>query len=325
MKLHDRFSTKSLIYISLIGAMLIWAGSFIWSKQALENYNPVSIVLFRLLISTLFLFPYLLISKRFQKLKRKDFGLIFIMAFCEPFIYFMGETYGIKMVSAPVAAVIVSTLPLFTPLAAALFLKDKLSVYNLIGIVISFAGIVFLVLGPNARLAISPLGLGFLFTSVMAGVAYSILIKRIGNRYSVLNLVLYQNMIGIVLFIPVFLVLDYQDFVQTGFVWYSMWPIIKLAIFATSIAYFLYTFALKNMEISKVNVFTNIIPVFTIIFSYIFLGELIHERKITGIIIIIAGVSVSQYSPGQKYLYGYIHRNIVARFKRNGNAKRKKL
>jgi len=325
MKLRERFSRKTLIYISLVGAMLIWAGSFIWSKQALENYNPVSIVLFRLLISTLFLFPYLIISKRFKKLRRKDFGLVFIMAFCEPFIYFMGETYGIKMVSAPVAAVIISTLPLFTPLAAALFLKDRLSVYNVIGVFISFAGIVLMVLGPNATLAISPLGLGFLFTSVFAGVAYSVLIKRIGNAYSVLNLVLYQNLIGIVLFVPVFLVLDYQDFVSTGFVWYSMWPIIKLAIFATSIAYFLYTFALRNMDISKVNVFTNIIPVFTIIFSYIFLGELIQERKITGIIIVIAGVSVSQFNPRRKYLYGYIHRNIVARLKRNGKARRIKL
>jgi drug/metabolite transporter (DMT)-like permease len=325
MKFPLNKQSKTVIYISLIGAMLIWAGSFIWSKQALEHYNPVNIVLFRLLISTLFLFPYLLIRKKLQKIDLADFGLILLMAFCEPFIYFMGETYGIKMVSAPVAAVIVSTLPLFTPLAAAIFLKDKLSVFNVIGITVSFAGIILLILGPNAEFIISPFGLAFLFSSVFAGVAYSLLIKKINKKYTVLNLVLYQNIIGIILFIPVFLILDYRDFMATGFVWYSFWPIIKLAVFATSIAYFLYTHALRNMDISKVNVFTNIIPVFTIIFSWIFLGEIIPERKILGIIIIMTGVTVSQIARDKYGTYGYIHRHIVARFKGAGNKRRKEL
>ncbi|MDA3819860.1 MAG: DMT family transporter [Candidatus Delongbacteria bacterium] len=323
MKFPFKIKNKTVIYISLIAAMLIWAGSFIWSKQALEHYNPVNIVLFRLLISSLFLLPYLLFSKRIQKIDIKDMGLIFLMAFCEPFIYFMGETYGIKLVSAPVAAVIVSTLPLFTPLAAAIFLKDKLTVFNVLGVAVSFAGIILIVLGPNADFIISPIGLMFLFSSVFAGVVYSLLIKKISKKYSILNLVLYQNIIGIFLFIPVFLVLDYRDFMTTGFVWYSMWPIIKLAIFASSIAYFLYTYALKNMDISKVNVFANIIPVFTIIFSWIFLGELIPERKILGIIIIITGVSVSQISRDKYGTYGYIHRHIVTKFKGAGNKRRK--
>lgn len=308
--------SPALVYIALIGAMLIWAISFIWSKLALETYHPVNVVLFRLLISTAFLLPYLVISKRLQKIQKKDRLIVFIMAFCEPFIYFMGETYGISLVSPAVAAVIISTLPLFTPLAAAIFLSDKLSVYNIIGIIVSLGGIVLLVMGKDSSIAVSGKGLLFLFASVTAGVVYSVLIKRVSSKYSVLNLVLYQNSIGIFLFIPVFFILDYKHFIATGLVWEALIPIIKLSLFATSIAYFMYTFALKKMDISKVNVFTNIIPVFTIIFSYFYLGELITERKVIGILIVIAGVFVSQFNPKRTGRYGYIHRNIVKRFKR---------
>lgn len=310
----------ALVYVALIGAMLIWAISFIWSKQALETYNPVTVVLFRLLISSAFLLPYLYFSKRLKKIQKQDRLLIFAMAFCEPFIYFMGETYGISLVSPAVAAVIISTLPLFTPLAAAIFLKDKLSIYNLIGVVVSLGGIIFLVMGKNSEFAVSWKGLIFLFSSVLAGVIYSVLIKRVSARYSVLNLVLFQNLIGIVLFIPIYFVLDYQDFATSGLVWEALVPIIKLSIFATSIAYFMYTFALKKMDISKVNVFTNIIPVFTIIFSYFYLGEIITDRKVLGIIIVITGVFISQFNPNRTGRYGYIHRNIVKRFKRTRKA-----
>lgn len=307
---------NGIVYVALIIAMLIWAFSFVWSKQALENYNPVNVVLFRLLLSTAFIFPYLKLSGRFQRIKKSDRLLIFCMAFCEPFIYYLGETYGIELVSPAIAAVIISTLPLFTPFAAAIFLNDKLSFFNLMGVFVSLAGIFFLVSNPNSEFAVSGKGLIFLFTSVIAGVTYSVLIKNVSSKYSVLNLVMYQNIIGIFLFIPVFFLLDYKDFVSTGIVWESFWPIIKLSIFATSIAYFLYTYSLKKMDISKVNVFTNIIPVFTIIFSYFFLGELITERKAIGILIVIAGVFVSQVNPKRTGRYGYIHRTVVKRFKR---------
>jgi drug/metabolite transporter (DMT)-like permease len=314
-----------LIYTALILAMIIWSFSFIWSKQALVNYNPITVVIFRLIISTSFLLPFLILSGRLQSVEKKDRSIILLMAFCEPFIYFMGETYGIKIVSPAIAAVIISTMPLFTPIAAAIFLKEKLSLFNFIGIIVSMTGILLMVISFNSGAAVSWKGLIFLFTSVIAGVSYSVLIKQVSHKYSVLNLVMYQNIIGIFLFLPLFFILDFKDLKTIGFISESIWPIVKLSIFATSIAYFLYTYSLKKMDISKVNVFTNIIPVFTIIFSYFFLNELITERKIIGIIIVIAGVFVSQINPKHTGQYGYINRNIVKRFKRSSKAGQKEI
>ncbi len=111
--------------MALILAMLIWSVSYIWSKQALAVYHPINIILFRLIVSTAILFPYLKITKKIQPIKKADRKLIFAIAFCEPFIYYIGETFGIEMLSPTVAAVIIGTLPLFTPFAAALFRKSR--------------------------------------------------------------------------------------------------------------------------------------------------------------------------------------------------------
>ena len=54
-------------------------------------------------------------------------GLFLLMALFEPFIYFLGESYGLLYVSSTVAAVIVATIPLISPLFAWYFFREKLN------------------------------------------------------------------------------------------------------------------------------------------------------------------------------------------------------
>ena len=70
--------------------------------------------------------------------------------------------------------------------------------------------------------------------------------------------------------------------------------LLGLAIFASSLAYLLFTSVIKEIGISKANMFTNLIPVFTAFFSYIILSESFTLNKIIGILIVIVGVMISQ-------------------------------
>lgn len=101
-----------------MGAAFFWSFSFVWFKIAFLAYNPITVVILRLIISALLITIIAASLKRLQKPTKKDFRLFLLMAFFEPFIYFLGESYGLKYVSPTVAAVIVATIPLFTPLAA---------------------------------------------------------------------------------------------------------------------------------------------------------------------------------------------------------------
>jgi drug/metabolite transporter (DMT)-like permease len=71
-------------------------------------------------------------------------------------------------------------------------------------------------------------------------------------------------------------------------------PIIELSIFASCGAFILFAYSVRNMGITKANVFSNCIPVFTAIFSFFLIGDKLTVQNITGMAIVIAGILMSQ-------------------------------
>ena len=70
--------------------------------------------------------------------------------------------------------------------------------------------------------------------------------------------------------------------------------LIMLAIFGSSVCYVLYAYAIKHLELTKANIYTNLIPIFAAITSYFFLGEEFYAIKIIGMITVIVGIVLSQ-------------------------------
>jgi drug/metabolite transporter (DMT)-like permease len=95
-------------------------------------------------------------------------------------------------------------------------------------------------------------------------------------------------------FIPFVAIFSQKDFVSVGFVEEGFWAIVELGFFASTLAFLFYMYGLKFMSITKVNVFTNTIPIFTILISWMLLGEEIGMKKIIGILVVISGVIISQ-------------------------------
>ena len=110
-----------------------------------------------------------------------------------------------------------------------------------------------------------------------------------------------QNIIGAILFLPLFLIFDFKQFVSTLLFTFEMFmPIIELAVFASCGAFILFAYSVRNMGITKANVFSNCIPVFTALFSFILLGEKLTVQNIAGMVIVIAGLFMSQMNGSRK-------------------------
>ena len=135
-----------LAFGSALGAAFFWSFSFIWFKIAYQGYNPITVVIFRLFISAFLMTLIALGMKRLQKIARKDWLLFALMSFFEPFLYFIGESFGLKYISSTVAAVIVATIPLITPVAAWIFYSEKVKWMNATGLLFSFIGVGLVVL-----------------------------------------------------------------------------------------------------------------------------------------------------------------------------------
>lgn len=274
--------------------MICWAFSFVWIKQAFESFNPLTIVVLRLALSAVLLFVILTLMKKLKKLHLKDIKWFILLAFFEPFLYFMGESFGLQVVSSTVGAVIVSTIPLFSPITDRLFFRSKISAMNIAGIVISFAGVLFIIFEDGFNLTAPLYGILLVFLAVFAALGYSVVLKKIPKSYNAVSIITYQNAIGIFFFLPLFFTYEWEHFMSTTITSTSVWAVIQLAIFASSLAFIFFTYGMRIIGITKANVFVNLIPVFTAIFAYFILGELLNFQKIIGIIIVVGGVFISQ-------------------------------
>ncbi|HRW64015.1 MAG TPA: DMT family transporter [Bacteroidales bacterium] len=281
-------------YVAVILAMIFWSFTFIWYKIVYEYYNPITTVFFRLIISSIILFALMYPLKKLQKIQKGDFKYFLMVAFFEPFLYFIGESYGIKYVSTTLTAVIIATIPLFNSFTSSYFFNEKMTRMNIVGVVFSIVGVGIMIFDKNEGFSASTFGIGMLFLAVAAAVGYAIFIKKLTEKYNSITIVTYHNFIGIFLFAPLFFIIDFKDFLQTGFSAKAWVPLLELAFFGSSFAFIFFTFAIQRIGIGKANAFTNAIPVITAIIAYFILGEIISFSKITGILIVIGGLFLSQ-------------------------------
>ena len=281
-----------LVYTAVILAILFWSLSFVWYKTALLYFTPTGIITFRLTLASIALLTVGLLLRQVQRLQAKDLKLFLTMAFFEPFIYSLCEANGLTMVSSTLAAVIVATIPLFTPIGALLFFKERISVQNAIGILLSVVGVVLVAYQSGSQAKGSLLGILLMFGAVIAAIGYVISLKKLTQRYNSFSIVTYQSIIAALLMLPVFLATD--RLAPAMFSSEALIPILKLTTFASIIAFLLYAYSLKHFSIAKINVFLNLIPVFTAIAAYFLQGDRFSAINLVGIAVTLAGLYVSQ-------------------------------
>jgi len=280
------------VYILLVLAMIFYGMSFISTKIALQVFNPISIITFRLIISSLLL--GFIFRTRIAKLSKKFFPIMALTAFFQPFCYFLSENYGLQKIDASIGAIIIGMIPVFTPLFSFVFLREKLSWGNGIGIFFAFIGISIIMAPNDIENYNDPVGIVLMFLAVLSAVAYSIVVFKIPGEYKSLDIVFYQNIIGTLFFIPLFISIDVpvMDFNHVPLI--PTLNVIFLGIFPSTLSFIFLSKSIRTIGANRTNIFTNLVPVFSVFFAFILLGEMITIRKIIGMGAVICGVIISQ-------------------------------
>jgi drug/metabolite transporter (DMT)-like permease len=282
------------VYFFVVLSMLFWGLSFVWFKIVVKWYEPITIIFLRLVLSGGLMLLFMLVFGQWQTIKRKHLKYFLLLSFSQPFCYFLGESFGLKLVSPTMASVIIATIPLFSPIAAYYLVREKITSRIIAGILVSFAGILLMLFNVDLSLNAAPMGVFLLFVAVFSAVAYSVIIRKISHEYNPVTIITYQNLLGAVYFLPLFLIFDFQDFIAVKPNIELITAMLQLAFFASTLAYVFYIIAIKDIGMIKANVFTNLIPVFTGIFSFLILGEQFTAIKISGMVLVMLGVAVSQ-------------------------------
>lgn len=293
--------TNIRIYGAILLTMLFWSVSYVLVKIVFTVYQPLTTVLIRLILGSAFLFLLTKLLKKLEKIRPGDLKKFILLSLLQPFLYFLFESFGLKYVSPTLASVIITTIPLFTPFAAVYVLKEKLTAFNIIGLLISFVGVLTITIKNDFTISASPFGLLLLFLAVATGMTYTIYVKRITTQYNALTIVTYQNLLGILWFLPLFLIFEWHSFMTAVPTLGPIISLVLLAILPTSLAFVFFSYTIKHLGAARTSMFSNIMPVMTALFAWLLLDEILTIRMALGILIVVAGLFIGQWKTNKTY------------------------
>ncbi|MCA1753575.1 MAG: DMT family transporter [Spirochaeta sp.] len=290
-----------VVYVQLLCAMMFFGLSFVFTSLALTELRPVSIIVVRLVIS---LAAMALLSRipavtrivgGLQRPAGRDTRVFLLVALFQPFLYFLSENTGLMYAGPAVAAIIVATIPVVTPFFAFLVLREQITPLIIVSAFLSLAGVALIVYAGGEAGGAHPLGVLLIFGAVLAAVGYAIALRKMPSRYSSFTVVFWQNLIGLGLFLPVFLVLDVGATVAGGLPGRAViGALVFLGLFPSTLSFIFLGRGIRVLGAVKANITTNTVPVFAALFSVLVLGEKLTPVMLLGMAIVIAGVLLSQ-------------------------------
>ena len=288
------------VYISAILAMIMWSMTFVWFKIVNEILGPFTITFLRLLISSVVLLLVSWAAGLLQRIRRKDLYYFLVLSMVYPVIYFVAESMGLTLVQATLAAVTISMIPLLVPIGAYFLYRERLSRLNIVGVIISFSGVLVVVIEPDLSFDAPPMGIALMILALLSAVGYTLMVKKLTENYTAFSITTYQNIFGTLLFLPIFLVFEGKAFSLGEMTLPATMNLLFLAVFGSSLAFICYNFSVKILGAARTELFSNIIPVLTAIFAFFMLGESLGIQKITGISIVLTGLFLSQLKSRKK-------------------------
>lgn len=290
-------SNKVTVYLAAMGTVVLWGMSYIWSDRLLDLHIPVEFfVPIRILLAGILLWGLNKIMGYDMRIRRRDWGKFFLLALCEPFIYFVAETYGIKLTESPtITALVIATNPIFAALVGIFLFREKIDWLNILGIFVTLGG---LLLVTWARTSTGPyfiLGIIILFIAVISEVSHISLTKVLSDGYAPSVIVMYQFLFGAVMFLPLFFTLGVKDFDASLYLsWDVLYPTLALAVLCSATAFSLWAFAIKHLGVARSSIFLAVVPLATALLSVLFGDERLCLTQWLGLAVAMVGLLLTQ-------------------------------
>lgn len=291
--------SKLLVYIASMVAITLWGMSYIWTDKLISLGIPIFYFVFvRILLAGLILFLFNTAYGRIKRIQKRDLPKFLLLAFFEPFIYFICETFGLKLTGSPtLSAMIIATIPIFSICAGILFFKEKVNAVNIGGILLSLVGIVMVAMAKGELGDNFVWGIVLLLIAVISEVGHASMTKSLAGIYSSQIIVMYQFLIGAVYLLPLFIWKGLDGFDAETYLSAEVWyPLICLAVLCSSLAFSLWVSTIKSLGVAKSSIFSALIPVVAAIIAWIIGHEMLNQRQWVGIAVSTVGVVLSQYT-----------------------------
>jgi drug/metabolite transporter (DMT)-like permease len=290
---------RQVRFMPLTEAFLVtflWSTSFILIKIGLEEINPLSFATYRYGIAS-FILIFLAINvhkKHLKSFSLKRLAIFFLLGFTGYFLAQGLQFFSLFYLSTVTVSFILNLTPISVVLLSIIFLKEKISIIQFLGIIISVFGVFVYFL--NSFLAFQEIV--WVVITFFAGFGWAIymIVSRYflrENRENVLELTAYSMALGS------FMLFTTKAFTgNLEMISFDGWLIILwLSITNTALAFLLWNHALKTLRAYEQSILQNTMLIQITLFSNIFLNEVVTLQESIGIIIVFIGVLIVQIRP----------------------------
>ncbi|MHA6260309.1 DMT family transporter [Sporosarcina sp. CAU 1771] len=295
-------------FLLALFTVVIWGSGFAAIRAGLlGGYTPGHLVLVRFLIaSSVFIIYAAWPGTRFKLPKKEDILKICLLGWVGISVYHFGITFGEETVSAGTAGMLIGSAPIFTALIAVVLLKERLSAFAWLGMLVGIIGILLITIGSEgASFAISKGALLILMAAIATSIFF-VFQKPLLARYNAIELTAYFTWAGTLPFFIYFPGL--LDGIQ-GATLEANISAIYLGIFPAAIAYVTWAIALSIGNTGSVASMMYAEPVVAVIVAWFWLKEFPSALSIVGGLIAISSIVIVNWV-GKKRL-PKLERNVV--------------
>ena len=280
-------------YILLILTTLFWAGNFVLGRAMHLVLPPIMMAELRWGLALLLLLPFLI--PRIIKNKAiiiTHWKILTLLSFLSVASFNTFIYIGLTSTNASNATILQSAIPIFILILSALWLKERVSIQQWIGVGISLTGVLLLISqGKLDNLLALAFNLGdmYILVAVLCWATYSIVLRWRPADLDGFTFFCVTVLIGTIILLPF---AGIEMYFAEPIIWQSKisYTIVYMAIFPSILAYIFWNKGVADIGAVKTGLFIHFMPLFGVILSSVFLNEPIHQFHIIGILLIFSGV-----------------------------------
>ena len=286
-------NSRALALLAAFGATTIYGMNHTIAKVVMPHYiGPFGFIMLRV-VGACILFWLVGLFMPKETIERKDFLRIAFTALFGMCINMLMFFKGLQLSTPINSGVIVTLTPIIILILSAFFLKEKLTRFKFLGIILGFIGALLLILYGNSTKVINAPNISFgntmlLINAVSFG-AYLVMVKPLTKKYSTVTLMKWMFLLGVIYTFP-FTITEFIEVSWKALPFEAIWRISFVIVGTTFLTYMFNVFALKTLPATTIGAFTYLQPIITIVYAVITGNDILDGVKILACLLVFLGV-----------------------------------
>ena len=272
---------KYWILITILGA--VWGSAFMFIKIATPELGPIALVNIRLAVAGLIFIPFLL-QQKYLKHFRRNFKNILVLSVINTALPFSLFAYASLESSSNMLSILNGTTAIMAVVISTIWLKIRLNFFQIMGVFIGLFGIVVLANPDNVYISMK--ATIFCLSAAFCYALSANYIQKFAYKTNTIVLIGWSLVIATVLLLPITFFNLPSQLPSNNVIFSILW----LGVISTGVAFLGYVRLIEKVGAVKTATVAYFIPVFGVIWGYIFLGEPITLQILIGMILILIGI-----------------------------------